>query len=864
MPENVSEQLVQMRADEGAADDLIHRVDEVRKGLADMRAEVRDMGRDLGATDDRLAKYGTSAARVGSDIDHLAADMDQLRRETNDAADAAARFDRALATARGPERFETQMRALRGEVGVYGDVSSRLSAFGGLAGGLGRRGAAEQIMIGADIADVVEAVPLFTREIGNVAERLTQATPITRGFAGALQQVIPGLSSMGASLATMGVVAGGAALAMWGLSEILGDTESALDKARETTDAWLESQIELDDFLATATTRDVQRRIEKLTEERDRRQENVDDLRGTAASLERQLFAPLEDWEPPLGFAALTAAEQEMAMIREAERLWEPVMLEGGRVIANYADIISLKTKADELQTETVDTLTADINQLTDSLDGTVVASNDAAAAQENLARQRANFVERQVRAEREAVERGETWTREQLEDRLDAIAQDKAGTLTLIETYGALADQYDWAAEKAQDLRDHYVELVTEEDLLLTVTADLIQAREDEADALDKLLDAATDFIEAAGDAAEEQTRQKELTRPAIEGRTVGGMRRADGRPAFEPTGGDITARGAALLERGELVQEEREIAEKRLDIIGDFRDDAVQIEADRALDLKRDAVDFQHDRTQALAEHYRDLADLDAQFYADRADLLEDLADDLADVDEDRLDEIKEFNKSSLRSAEDHKRRMIEIERDMRDEIEDAAARLDARSVISLMKQGQKRLRDEQDQYDIEKERREEDFQERLDELDELRDERLAAGQEALADLKDQHDQERQETIAAWERRIQEEDYQREVALQRQREDWAREDQLRRDRAQRELEELGYYTDSMLSMRTAHYDSVLNLTDSFLRNMVEQFDGAFSDIGTMVSDLGTAISDAQTSSASGVGAALSSIGGL
>jgi hypothetical protein len=184
----------------------------------------------------------------------------------------------------------------------------------------------------------------------------------------------------------------------------------------------------------------------------------------------------------------------------------------------------------------------------------------------------------------------------------------------------------------------------------------------------------------------------------------------------------------------------------------------------------LLREQEDYDRNRVKELRDHYADLAQIDTQYYEKQAALLADLADIANEANADKLREIADATKEAQRANEDYVDSLEKTKQDLRA----GALRLDAIAIYET----QQRLKEQGAQYDKEKKRREEDLQDRIDELDDQRDERLAAGRKALEDLRKQHDKERADNERAFQLRLKEEDQERSIRLSRQRQDWAQED--------------------------------------------------------------------------------------
>ncbi|MCC7568197.1 MAG: hypothetical protein KO463_01085 [Candidatus Methanofastidiosa archaeon] len=230
---------------------------------------------------------------------------------------------------------------------------------------------------------------------------------------------------------------------------------------------------------------------------------------------------------------------------------------------------------------------------------------------------------------------------------------------------------------------------------------------------------------------------------------------------------------------------------SEKYTAALEQFNEETARIEEDRQRTEIRELEDWALKRTRALAEHYRDLASIDAKYYQKRDELIASIAEDTSGDNQEALDRLRDFNKQQRREAEDHRDRLLKIERDRRKGIQAAAAQLDAIALLNAQEQAEEALTDEQQQYEKEKRRREEDFRDRMHLLDRERQERRRANEQALRDLRTQYERERAERIADFNRKAAEEAQDRAIRLQRQQEDWDREDRLRQQQFDQAYEE-------------------------------------------------------------------------
>ena len=208
-----------------------------------------------------------------------------------------------------------------------------------------------------------------------------------------------------------------------------------------------------------------------------------------------------------------------------------------------------------------------------------------------------------------------------------------------------------------------------------------------------------------------------------------------------------------------------------------------AAQAEADdkRQRVTLEEQADFERKRLLDLADHYADMAQLDADYFRDREDILNDLGEDLGDLDQQRLDDVKDYNKASRRLAEDHRDRLLSIQRQADNDYMDAARNRDTAGALAALRNGKEQLEDEDRQYQKEQKRREVDFKDQLDLLARERRERQKAAAQQLRELAQQHQRERQARQQAFRQQLSREDQERAIRLQRLQQQYQREDTQR-----------------------------------------------------------------------------------
>ena len=282
------------------------------------------------------------------------------------------------------------------------------------------------------------------------------------------------------------------------------------------------------------------------------------------------------------------------------------------------------------------------------------------------------------------------------------------------------------------------------------------------------------------------------------------------------------------AIDDLNNALSKSADYAKKRADIEKDFADQTAETAAKRTTDLLREEQDYQRKRLHDIAGFNVDLAGFDRDFYETRGEIIAELAAVAEDTAKEKAKDLAEFNKEDIRNAEDHGRKLLEIQRDSDRAISDAAGSLDTRAVIAAQQKAKDDIRDENEQYDTERKRRLEDFEDRLKELDDQRKEKQQAYAKQLRDLESQHNRERIDRINAFYAKLREEDQQRTIALNRQKEDWRTEDSLR----------ASHFNTQLAALRE-QYSRELGETDVFFGNLqslvIEGYQGILTAVGLM-----------------------------
>lgn len=245
----------------------------------------------------------------------------------------------------------------------------------------------------------------------------------------------------------------------------------------------------------------------------------------------------------------------------------------------------------------------------------------------------------------------------------------------------------------------------------------------------------------------------------------------------------------------QGELIdlrKQETEWILKAGQAMNEFGEAAERIADERALSKFREQQDFDIKRARDSAGFARKQAADDAKYYKDRAKSIASFQAEQQKSDNEaskaRIKAIADANDAQIKAAEDFAKTV----RGFTEQINEAGANLDAIGV----RNAQRGLKDATDEYNREKKGRDADAKKRLDEIAENaqaeRDQRAADFAEQLADADEQHREQRESDMAEFRERQRIEDEDRRLRLQRQQEDYARQDAERRNAFDRQIRNL------------------------------------------------------------------------
>jgi hypothetical protein len=377
---------------------------------------------------------------------------------------------------------------------------------------------------------------------------------------------------------------------------------------------------------------------------------------------------------------------------------------------------------------------------LQQALGSSNVKANDAAEAERELAQERSKAASQAV---------------------TDAVASGKL----------ARTASSDSVKEKIAELQD------TEEAAVEQIGKinDLVKA----GSATDEDLETRKKLIDQLQAATAEEKNLTEVVLPATEAR--------ERQTAAEKHAADASKRFTEELNKFNKRVEEAADAQAEIDRkTADFNAQGGQNVVDRARLIYQQNQDFERKRLQDIADNGKKIAREDADYHTARVQKVRDFNTKynqiLTDADKEQLQTTTEFSRESVQAAKDLQDKILEIERNTKEEVRRASSRLDAISVLEAQRNGQRQITDATNQYSAEQQKRKESLRIKLDDIAANakveRTQQLAAFNQQLADDDQQHETRKQREIEDFQQKLALEDGQRDIDRTRQAQEWARQD--------------------------------------------------------------------------------------
>lgn len=901
MPETVHEQVVKWRVDSTTASAAQRSVEQLSRRYAELKVEMQRLqGEARDATKAFRSQTGdiNAIAQKTLALKKTTAELRDTERELSKAlSESNAEYAERENLAKRLSQERRQRENLGASARLYGDVESRTRAITGAVGYFGGEGFERQVNFGAEALSSVEAVKLLKLELPDLAKNLGVSTAALGAMGAAALVAFVAFQKVKDIIKASGEEVRAYLKYQQEFFELIKTgTESELRAALEEKRQALEiARARQDDIKAMLAQEDKVKGLSRAFIELDdalnlnvngsRDLEKAgDELGGEITELERQI----RTLEGAMGAGATAATdykarieEQAQAMVDAAAMVGNVLATATPDTFASVVDQLEEEIRAREIQRDLLqpsvtagevareeaqqaeDAIAALMQSIVTGPDITPEQRTANQQAMRNIALQRENLAYNQqirddliaqgdaaqaqidvleaeiatrrksldgLEAHRQGIEAvgtvldeynrsqaiardSRTMTRKQAEDELEQNRRQQEQTLTTIDRLKALGLENDVVRKSVENLTDEYDRLVDREYQLTEAIIPAIDARDLENDRIKQL----TENLQGLGKA-------------------LGGA----GQSLFYLNQqGTADRKGARFSTFGKDLQEENDTARARLEAVAEFKREAIELEEDRLIKLRQGEEDFLRQRTQDLADHYTDLARLDQNYFEDRATLLDDLAQIATEAEQERIDALKEANTEAQREAEDHQDRIQDIMRDTRRDAQYAASRGDAVALRQAQLRAQDALEDENEQYEKERDRREEDFRDRLQELDDQRRENERAGRERLADLQRQHAQERTERIADFNQKLAREDQERTIELQRETDAW----NLENNRRQQSLLD-------QQNMTSQAFLNIYNTVDSGWTSIENRFAVGMAALGGLAP--------------AGVGGALAGLGGI
>jgi hypothetical protein len=253
------------------------------------------------------------------------------------------------------------------------------------------------------------------------------------------------------------------------------------------------------------------------------------------------------------------------------------------------------------------------------------------------------------------------------------------------------------------------------------------------------------------------------------------------------------IDLQNNALIQAlGGLVSSLEQIQPELASIQREFAAESRRIAASRGLQDQRESLDFDRTRGREVFDFRRQQARADQDQLAREREQIARIADIQGEANREQIQQLLDFNRESQRLAEDHERRLIDIQRSTDIAIEDAIAEGNGTAAQRAVRDGEERLNAETEQYSIQRQRREEDFQLQLDSLRAQTSARQQAAIQELELSRQQYAAQRTLQEEEFQLRLAREDEDRAIRLARQAEDRAIEDAARAERLQAQQAEI------------------------------------------------------------------------
>lgn len=238
---------------------------------------------------------------------------------------------------------------------------------------------------------------------------------------------------------------------------------------------------------------------------------------------------------------------------------------------------------------------------------------------------------------------------------------------------------------------------------------------------------------------------------------------------------------RKKALEEAVENLKEQREAELERQQIIAEFVQESVELEQKRAREILELEADFLLERSRKLYDNAQEIAKIDSKLLDDQGKIIAKMVEEDDAYNKKRAKLFLEYNKAERRALQDHLDKLSDIHSEADLSAAEGALRLNASAIFMARLREQEQIKRENREFGQEKERRSEDFADKLREIEDERREKKDQYDQQLQDLREAADNERNEKLSqqAEELRRMDEDHQ--IKMGRQQQDYIDEDRAR-----------------------------------------------------------------------------------
>jgi hypothetical protein len=427
------------------ADNALQKID---KTTAAVNAQFDKLSRqnELGGIVDEFKGAVSEAKSLDGVLAKVSKRLNEIGATEGEIAGVVNQLERARSGGAGINQGEVARQGV-------GDVSTSFGAAASVlnAGGTGAAGEASALV--GDIAGFVEYIPLFRKGIADIGNQLLSSGSLTQAAVGKFGKLPVAVASIGAGV-----------IATIALGVAVDQYNKIVAASAQATKNFIGAQEQYYTLLVTGTTKEVQEAVKLREQERAIAEARLAETRNFIA--------------------------QANAAIDNADLFTNVFANASVALGANLGGIKDLETLEQELTKQSGEADTA-ITRLNQGLEANAFAANDAAAAEEELAKKREAFTDRLLTTQINTLISAASQSSDAVNDRLQAIADEKAVLQDFIAT-GQLS------AEKTEELRTRIQDLSVEESTLAQQVIPLIEAREAETEAIKSQLDAIDSSIQS------------------------------------------------------------------------------------------------------------------------------------------------------------------------------------------------------------------------------------------------------------------------------------------------------------------------------------------------------------------------------